>query len=102
MHRIYATTAIINTSPRSHLQLDVNMTVTQKRDAIYTLLGTMPEPEACGWLQSEFPAWFKPESAVTDALRWALQQIEDDLDPDHQAAMDAARAALANATGEQA
>jgi hypothetical protein len=102
MHRIYATTAIINTSPRSHLQLDVNMTVTQKRDAIYTLLGTMPEPEACGWLQSEFPAWFKPESAVTDALRWALEQIEDDLDPDHQAALAAAWATLNSATGEGA
>lgn len=37
---------------------------------------------------------------LADALRWALDQIEDDLDPDHQAALAAARAALAAATGE--
>lgn len=35
---------------------------------------------------------------VVEALRWALDQIEDDLDPDHQAALDAARAALERAT----
>lgn len=28
---------------------------------------------------------------LRDALRWALDQIEDDLDPDHQAALEAAR-----------
>lgn len=33
------------------------------------------------------------------ALRWALDQIEDDLDPDHQAALTAARTAIAKATG---
>ena len=27
---------------------------------------------------------------LLDALRWALDQIEDDLDPDHQAALSAA------------
>lgn len=27
---------------------------------------------------------------LRDALRWALNQIEDDLDPDHQAALAAA------------
>lgn len=37
---------------------------------------------------------------LADALRWALGQIEDDLDPGHQAALTAARAALAAATGE--
>lgn len=33
--------------------------------------------------------------AMREALRWALDQIEDDLDLDHQAALSAARAALA-------
>ena len=105
MTRIYTTTASVSTctiphlGQRCYLQLDVSMTDAQKREAICTLLGSMPEPEACGWLQSEFPAWFKPESAVTDALRWALEQIEDDLDPDHQAALAAAWATLKQATG---
>lgn len=33
---------------------------------------------------------------LRDALRWALTQIEDDLDPDHQAALEAARALIAD------
>lgn len=37
-----------------------------------------------------------PELLV--ALRWALDQIEDDLDFDHQAALEAAHIALRNAT----
>lgn len=32
------------------------------------------------------------------ALRWALDQIEDDLDPEHQAALNAAHVAIHNAT----
>jgi hypothetical protein len=39
---------------------------------------------------------------LLDALFWALSQIEDDLDPDHQKAHAAAWAAVAKATGEQA
>lgn len=35
-----------------------------------------------------------------DALEWALQQIDDDLDPDHQAALKAAHQALNEAKGE--
>lgn len=31
---------------------------------------------------------------LRDALRWALDQIEDDLDPDHQAALAHARSLL--------
>ena len=38
---------------------------------------------------------------LLEALTWALAQIENDLDPDHQAAFDGARAALARATGGQ-
>jgi hypothetical protein len=34
------------------------------------------------------------------ALRWALDQIEDSLDPDHQAALAAAHQTLAKATGD--
>jgi hypothetical protein len=36
---------------------------------------------------------------LLDALDWALRQIEDDIDPDHQAAFDAACSALAKAKG---
>jgi hypothetical protein len=36
---------------------------------------------------------------LLEALKWAIGQVEDDLDPDHQAAMDAARAAIAKAEG---
>jgi len=36
---------------------------------------------------------------LIDALEWALAQIDDDLDPDHQAAFAAAHAALADARG---
>lgn len=35
-----------------------------------------------------------------DALQWALSQIEDSLDPDHQAALEAANATLVRAGGE--
>jgi hypothetical protein len=37
---------------------------------------------------------------LLDALDWALRQIEDDLDPDHQAAFDAALSTLRKAKGE--
>jgi hypothetical protein len=33
------------------------------------------------------------------ALQWALRQIEDDLDPDHQAALEQAHAAIYKAIG---
>ena len=35
------------------------------------------------------------------ALQWALSQIEDSLDPDHRAALESARAAIARATRSQ-
>ena len=38
--------------------------------------------------------------SLADALRWALEQIEDSLDPDHQAALAEAWATLNRATGE--
>jgi hypothetical protein len=36
---------------------------------------------------------------LLEALKWALDQINDDLDPDHQAALEAAHAVVAKATG---
>lgn len=35
---------------------------------------------------------------LLEALQWAVTQIEDDLDPDHQAALEAAKQAIENAT----
>lgn len=43
----------------------------------------------------------KVNQELVEALKWALDQIEDDLDPDHQTALDQARATLAKAKGEQ-
>jgi hypothetical protein len=37
---------------------------------------------------------------LLDALDWALRQIEDDLDPDHQVAFDVAFSTLRKAKGE--
>jgi hypothetical protein len=37
---------------------------------------------------------------LVDALQWALDQIDDDLDPMHQQALAHARAVLANAKGD--
>ena len=39
--------------------------------------------------------------ALADALAWALDMIEDSLDPEHGAALAHARAVLAQARGEQ-
>ena len=39
-------------------------------------------------------------AALAEALAWALDQIEDSLDPDHQEALAAARATLAAAIQE--
>ena len=39
--------------------------------------------------------------ALVEALQWALEQIEDDLDPAHQTALAAAHAALAHAKAGQ-
>lgn len=65
LHRLYALRANISQSPmphlgaRSYLQLDVDMTQEQAREAIYVLLGSMSEQDAYEWLKSEFPEWFK-------------------------------------------
>jgi hypothetical protein len=39
-------------------------------------------------------------AALVAALEWALDQIDDDLDPDHQAALAAAHDALKRAKGQ--
>ena len=38
---------------------------------------------------------------LRDSLRWALGRIEDDPDPDHQAALEAARALIADAPPDE-
>lgn len=39
---------------------------------------------------------------LADALEWALEQVEDDLDLEHQAALEAARKTLSKVKGETA
>lgn len=57
--------------------------------AIITLDGdTICNPSPMGNRKAKLIA-AAPE--LLDALRWALDQIEDDLDPDHQAALSAAQ-----------
>ena len=57
--------------------------------AIYTLDGDVVcNPSPMGNRKAKLIA-SAPE--LLDALRWALDQIEDDLDPDHQAALSAAQ-----------
>lgn len=46
-------------------------------------------------------ALFEAAPDVADALEWAIGQIEDDLDHDHQAALASARDALARARGQR-
>lgn len=38
---------------------------------------------------------------LADALEWALDQVEDDLDLDHRGAMEVARATIAKVRGMQ-
>lgn len=65
LDRIYALRANVTQSPiahlgaRSYLQLDLELTDEQRREAIFTLLGAMAEQHAYEWLKSEFPEWFK-------------------------------------------
>lgn len=40
----------------------------------------------------------EPTPELLEALRWALDQIEDDLDPDHATALAAAHVLLARVT----
>lgn len=69
LHRIYALKANVSQSPiphlgaRSYLQIDLDLTEEQAREAIFTLLGSMSEQAAYEWLKSEFPEWFTKEAA---------------------------------------
>ena len=112
--RLYVKDADVSTSPiphlgeRSYLQLDVRMTDTQKREAIVTLLGSMPEPPAYQWFRSEFPDWFEPEGDLLSALRDALDCIDSIPEQDRVRLglysmywVNKAHAAIAKATGEQ-
>ncbi len=65
-----------------------------------TIARVFPEHEMVGGntLANARLISFAPD--LLDALDWALRQIEDDLDPDHQAAFDAALSTLRKAKGE--
>jgi hypothetical protein len=52
------------------------------------------------WNQADNARLIAAAPELVEALQWALAQIEDDPDPDHRQAFDAARAVLAKATGE--
>lgn len=83
LHRIYALKANVTQSPiahlgaRSYLQIDIDMNEEQRREAIFTLLGSMSEQDAYQWLKSEFPDWF-PEDELLDALRRVMRHIPAD------------------------
>lgn len=49
------------------------------------------------WLRPETPAQPNLVPELLKALRWALEQIEDSLDPDHKATLASARALVAKA-----
>lgn len=58
-----------------------------------------------GWNEEEDEANARLIAAgpeLLEALKWAVQQIEDDLDPDHQTAMNACLAAISKAEGGEA
>ena len=74
-------------APRQHVCTVNNLSV----DALWKRDAKQAESNAC--LIAAAPA-------LLDALEWALAQIPDDLDPDHQEALAAAHAALAQAKGE--
>lgn len=84
LHRIYALKANVTQSPiahlgaRSYLQLDLDMTDEQRREAIFTLLGSMSEQHAYEWLKSEFPEWFEPPSAMLAAGHDPRQSAHQD------------------------
>lgn len=71
MPRLYVKAATISSSPmphlgeRTYLQVDAALTESQAREAIISLLNTMPEERAFNWLRSEFPDWF-PAHFVTE------------------------------------
>lgn len=67
MTRLYVKTASISASPmphlgqRSYLQLDAEFSESQAREAIVSLINTMPEQRAFEWMRSEFPDWFSTQ-----------------------------------------
>jgi len=65
-------------------------------------IATVDETLATGWSKPVARANARlivmaPE--LLEALEWALEQIDDDFDPDHQEALKAARAVVAKAKG---
>lgn len=70
MHRIYVQTASISTSTmpqlgeRNHLILDIDMSDRQLYEAIYVLLGSMPQEKAADMIRSEFPELLATKEAA--------------------------------------
>jgi len=71
-------------------------------------VSALPAPEAWSIQYTVTGDWrveyARPPVTVADlseALEWALDQIDDDPDPDHRAALDHARAMLARALGAE-
>ncbi len=56
------------------------------------IISVLENSTAHSALESNLTLWAKAP-ALLEALEWALSQIEDSLDPDHQAAFEAAKAA---------
>lgn len=105
LHRIYALKANVTQSPiahlgaRSYLQIDIDMNEEQRREAIFTLLGSMSEQDAYQWLKSEFPEWFE-EGELLTALRTIATSEEHDGETvvcDFETLQSVARAAIAKA-----
>lgn len=46
---------------RHYMQLDAEFSESQAREAIISLLNTMPEQRAFEWMRSEFPEWFSAQ-----------------------------------------
>lgn len=44
-----------------YMQLDAEFSESQAREAIISLLNTMPEQRAFEWMRSEFPEWFSAQ-----------------------------------------
>ena len=55
--------AAANNGGQPILTLTLQLTATQRREALLSLLEGIPEQEAFGLMRGEFPEWFKGEGA---------------------------------------
>jgi hypothetical protein len=96
-------TSITITLPKSQWDLLVDYADAGIDDKLHWITHSSENPQAdraevdaaCEALQGVINALRSPwPDDLRAALAWALDQIDDDLDPDHQAALAAARALL--------